>query len=124
MYEILVQTSGNLIGMRISGKLTKDDYAQLGPWLRERIERYGKLRVLVEMHAFEGWDSLGALWEDLKLDVRFNREVERVAMVGEKRWQEWATRLSKPFVKGTIKYFDHGELEQAWAWLRQDAPMS
>ena len=39
------------------------------------------------MKDFHGWDA-GALWEDIKFDLKHFSDIERVAMVGEKKWQK------------------------------------
>jgi universal stress protein A len=122
MSKIIDKTSDNVIGIRLSGKLSEEDYDCIEQRLHERLQQHGKLRLLIDMDDFEGWESLGALWEDLKLDVRHNNDIERLAMLGEKGWQRWMTLLSQPFVKGTMRYFDRKDLATAWVWLRHDKP--
>jgi universal stress protein A len=120
MSKIIDATNDNVVGIRISGKLSEKDYDCIEQRLRERLGHHRKLRLLVDMDDFEGWESISALWQDLKLDVRHNNDIERLAMVGEKGWQRWMTRLSQPFIKGKMRYFDRKDLNQAWQWLRQD----
>ena len=38
------------------------------------------------MTGFQGWDA-GAAWEDLKFDLKHFGDIERLAMVGDKKWQ-------------------------------------
>jgi hypothetical protein len=38
-------------------------------------------------------------------------------MVGDKTWEEWMAKVCKPFTAATVKYFDAGELDAAWAWV-------
>lgn len=121
MYELLGRTEGSTIGIRVTGTLTSDDYEALRPQLEKQARENGPLRVLILMEDWRGWDGLVALWEDLKTDVRLNEHVERLAMVGEEDWERWMTEISKPFAKGTIRYFDRDQLDEAWAWLREDA---
>lgn len=118
MYEVLDGSEGNVIGVRVTGKLKKEDYERLEPWLEKEVERHGKLRALVLMDDFEGWDSLSAAWEDLKIDVRYNKYVDRVAMVGDATWQKWVTKLSDPLAHAELKYFEKSQLDEAWAWVR------
>ena len=37
------------------------------------------------MTGLHGWDA-GALWEDIKFDIKHFADIERLAMVGEKKW--------------------------------------
>ena len=118
MYDLLGRSERNVIGVRVTGTLTSSDYEELRPKLEQRTREHGPLRVLILMEDWHGWDSLMALWEDLKTDVRLNEHVERLAMVGEEDWEQWMTEISKPFARGTLRYFDVDELEEAWSWVR------
>lgn len=129
MYELLDQTKDNVLGVRVSGTITGDDYERFRPVIDERVRRYGKVRLLVHMHDFDGWgdpgsspgQALDALWEDLKLDAAHYTDVERLAMVGEERWQDWMTRLTDLLAPGDVRYFDEAALDAAWAWVREGA---
>lgn len=117
MIERLEKSSGNIIGYRISGKLHDEDYKIFVPDLEAVIKKEGPVRVLIELHDFHGWD-LHAAWDDLKLGVTHYSDFERMAMVGENKWEEWMAKLGKPFAKGEIRYFDAHEIEEAWEWLK------
>jgi hypothetical protein len=54
------------------------------------------------MRDFQGWDAR-ALWEDIKWDAKHFNQIERVAMVGDKKWQEWMAAFCKPFTLGTCR---------------------
>ena len=43
--------------------------------------------------------------------------VERVAIVGGKKWQEWLAALCKPVTRATVRYFYHQKLAEARAWV-------
>lgn len=49
-------------------------------------EADGKIRFLVEMYDFHVW-TLGAMWEDIKLDISHYAHIERVALVGDRNWE-------------------------------------
>ena len=44
--------------------------------------------------------------------------IERLAMVGEKKWQQNMAALCKPFTKAKIRYFDHADATGANGWSR------
>ncbi len=50
------------------------------------ISQFGKIRILFEMQDFHGWKS-GALWRDVQFDVKHFKDIERVAILGEKAWE-------------------------------------
>jgi hypothetical protein len=114
--EIHRGRSGDTIHMIVSDKLTKDDYARIIPDIESMIAEHGRIRVLFDMRDFHGW-SAGALWEDMKFDVRHFRDIELLAVVGEKRWQRSMATFCKPFTAAAVRYFDREHLDQAAAWL-------
>jgi hypothetical protein len=107
--------------VHLTGKLTERDYEQLGPQIEDLIRKHGKLRLLCEMDDFHGW-TFGGLWEDVKFDIRHFNDVERVAFVGETRWQEGMATFCKPFTSAKIRYFERFEMDEAREWLMKEAP--
>lgn len=121
MYELLPQTEGNVLGVRVSGAIAGDDYERFRPIVDEKVRQHGKVRLLIHMDAFGGWGDLDAAWEDLKLDAVHYGDVERLAMVGEERWQDWTAQLTDLLAPGDVRYFDEADLDGAWAWVREGA---
>jgi SpoIIAA-like len=117
MLTFLDRGSRNVLGVKASGKLTHADYQQFVPRLEELIQQHGKVRVLFELEECQGWE-IGAAWDDLRFALKHGSEVERCAVVGAKKWQEWMTRLSRLFFN--VKYFDKAELDKAWQWVLGD----
>ena len=108
---------GNIFSVTASGTLSESDYEMLKPRLEQEAERHGEVRLVWEMRDVEGWQP-GALLEDAKLDIQLNSRVSKLAIIGEARWQNWITQLSKPFASGELRYFDMGERGAAYAWIR------
>jgi len=107
---------GQILEVHATGKLTDEDYAHFVPEIEELIRRYGKVRILFGMEDFHGWEA-SALWQDVKFDFKHHADIERLAVVGEKKWQEWMASFCKPFTSATIRYFDHGALDEARQWV-------
>ena len=119
MIEILDRGSGKVFGMRVSGKLLHRDYQQFVPMLEKLIEKNGSIRCLVEMIGLHGIE-LRALWDEIKFDVRHARQIERCAVVGDRAWEAWMTRLSRPiFSNAEIRFFEVTEREKAWEWIEE-----
>ena len=117
--ELLEEGAGKIVHVRLSGKLAKEDYARFVPEVERLIREQGKIRVLVEMHDFHGWE-VGALWEDIKFDIHHFRDIERIAMVGESKWQEGMAKFCAPFTTAKIRAFEPGQLEAARQWIASD----
>ena len=114
--ELVENAEARTLEVSVSGKLSADDYETLEPGVDKLIESSGKIKILFIMHDFHGWD-LGAVWEDIKFATRHCRDIEKVAMVGEKTWEKWMATICKPFTMSSIKYFDAGEDDAARQWL-------
>lgn len=107
---------GNAVAVHVSGTLVAADYEQFVPEFERLVQQHGPLRVLFEMTGFHGW-SAGALWQDVKFDLKHFADIERIAMVGEKQWEHGMAAFCQPFTKATIRYFDHADLAEARTWL-------
>ena len=116
--EIEVLTTDRLLEVHLTGKLTKEFYEDFVPKVEEQIAQHGKLRILLIMHDFHGWTA-GALWEDLKFDMKHWKDIERLAMVGESKWQHGMSVFCKPFTKATVRYFDQAEIDEARQWIAE-----
>jgi hypothetical protein len=108
------ENGGKILEVRVSGKLSHDDYQHFVPEFERLVQEHGKIRVLFEMTDFHGWEA-GALWDDIKFDLKHFSDIERLAMVGEKRWEKGMSVFCRPFTTATIRFFD--DVEQARAWL-------
>ena len=49
--------------------------------------------------------------------AQFVPEFERLAMVGEEKWQHGMAIFCKPFTRATVRYFDHANAAEARKWL-------
>src|SRR5580704_11474729 len=110
--EVSEENGGKLFVVHVTGKLTKVDYQQFVPEFERLVRLIGKLRVLFDMTGFHGWDA-GALWEDIKFDLKHFADIERIAMVGDKKWQHGMAAFCKPFTKATVRYFDQADTLEA-----------
>ena len=99
-----------------TGKLSEEDYLHFVPELERLIKEYGKISILFLMDDFHGWNA-GALWEDLKFDLKHFADIERLAMVREKSWQKGMSNFCRPFTTAKIRYFDHKAADAAVAWI-------
>ncbi len=121
MLTLNEEADGKILGIKVSAKLSKEDYQQFVPTVERLIKKHGKLRMVFEMHDFHGWE-MSALWEDIKFDVKHFRDIERLAVVGERKWEAGMAAFCKPFTTAKIQYFDQTKSGDAWTWIRSDLP--
>ena len=116
MIQTLNKTKDKVLGFKMSGKLHDEDYEHFVPTVEAAIKKHGKVRLLAQFEDFHGWD-MHALWDDIKFSTQHCRDVERIALVGEKAWEKWMAQVCKPFTLAQVRYFDHAESDVAWNWL-------
>jgi hypothetical protein len=114
--ELTERHDGKVVIVFVTGKLSKDDYQVFTPELERVIRQFGKIRVLVKMLDFRGWDA-GALWEDIKFDAKHFADIERLALVGDKQWEKGMSVFCKPFTTAEVRYFDLAQAEEASEWI-------
>jgi hypothetical protein len=118
MIEQLPGGSANVLGFKMSAKLHDDDYKKFVPLVDEAVAKDGKVRLLAQFEDFHGWD-MHALWDDIKFSTTHCTKIERIALVGDKKWEEWMAKVCKPFTMAKVKYFDAAQLASAWSWLAE-----
>ena len=116
--QLKQENGGNLVVVRVTGKLVKADYERCVPEFDRLIRQHGKLGLLFEFTDFHGWEG-GALWDEIKLDIKHVADIERIAVVGDKKWEQGMATFYKPFTKATIRYFDQANAPEARKWLRE-----
>jgi hypothetical protein len=120
MLQISQITDGLLI-IDAAGKLSREDIARAE---QELEDAHGLAdRVLVRMQDFEGWEP-AAFWQDLRLDARYRKTFDRVAVVGSRRRDRWLTRLADALTPSEVRYFDEREAAGAIGWLREEEKSS
>jgi hypothetical protein len=121
MLEILPESRDKIIWVRASGKLTDQDYREVFiPRLEAVLKEHGKARLLFQVDQdFAGW-SVGALWDDLKLDWQHKNDFERVVVVAAPRWVEVVTNLFSHWMQGEVRTMPAEQLGAARAWIYGD----
>jgi hypothetical protein len=65
---------------------------------------------------FHGWQAM-ALWDDLKFSLTHLMQIDRLAMVGNKLWEEGLANFCAPFTHADVRFFDPTQYAEARAWL-------
>lgn len=124
MFEILEKSSGNVIGIKVRGKLVHEDYAQVVPKLEQMIEEHGSIRCYCELADFHGITPQ-AFWDELKFDTKHCKDIERCAMVGDPSWHQWMSKIGQMiFSKAALRYFDQSQSQEAWDWIYEGVESS
>jgi hypothetical protein len=115
---ILDLSEGNILGIRLQGRLSKGDNATFLPTLNEVMATHKTVRLLIELKGLQGLEP-GELWEQLGFREHHFSGCDRFALIAEGEWMKAMDVLSKPFPIGSSKCFSPSELRKAWVWLKE-----
>jgi len=118
MIKKLEKSNGPVLGFEVTGKLHDEDYKQFVPAMETILTAEGRVRLFVQFQDFHGWD-VHAAWDDFKFGLKHYADFERIAMVGDRKWERWMAGFCKPFTKAEVKYFDSSQVDAAWKWLQE-----
>lgn len=118
MIEPLQTGSPKIVGFKLSGRLRHEEYRAFMPALEAALAAEGKLRIFVQFEDdFHGVD-LWTVWGDIRFATKHAMGFERIALVGDGRWEAWLASFCKPFTRAMVKHYKASEVAQAWAWVR------
>ncbi len=116
--ELHEEAGGKIVILNLSGKIAIEDYEYFTPQVERAIKAQGKVRMLVRMHDFHGW-TLGAALKDRQFGVQHLSDIERLALVGETRWEVGMALFCKPFTNAKVRYFDETKADEATTWIHE-----
>ena len=115
MIQLMGQSEDNVLGYRVVGDVTKDDYTDLVPAVEAAVKKYGAIRLLFDLSDFK-WEKVDAWKSDFGFGHEFKGKIERMALVGDQSWGKYMTKLAAPFYAQKAEWFtDTGD---AWTWVK------
>ena len=111
------------LSIRAYGKLTHEDYLKSTPVIESALKGVDspEIDVFLDASEMEGWE-LRAAWDDFKLGLKHGSEFKRIAIYGNRRWQEMLARFGTWFISGEVRYFE--EAGEALGWLNATDPLA
>lgn len=124
MIEQLSGFPENVLGLRISGHVTREDFQTVViPVVEAAFKREQKLDIYCQVDSDFAGVELAALWDDLKVGLGNFRRWERIAVVTDIAWIGNALNVFGFLKPGQVRVFSLSEAEQARAWITE-APAS
>ncbi len=116
--SIAVKRNKKRIFIEVSmlGKLKHEDYQLFVPIIDKALKNVKDLEadILVDMRNFKGWEFLAA-WDDMKFGIKHRNAFDKMAIVGNKKWEEASVGMMSHLMKGKSKFFK--ERDKALSWL-------
>ncbi|HKD83155.1 MAG TPA: STAS/SEC14 domain-containing protein [Terriglobales bacterium] len=131
MIERLRQSSGGVLGFKVTGRMTDEDIKGFEPQIdfliRER--KHKPIGILADLSQMRGADWK-ARWEEMRFLQKHSDHIARMAVVGADKWEEIAAIITAgaAILEAETRYFDHTQMLRAWEWVRtarhaEDAPV-
>nr|WP_228748772.1 STAS/SEC14 domain-containing protein [Vibrio vulnificus] len=101
---------------KATGTLTHQDYQAIAPVLEAALTGINRqqMNMLADISEFSGWEPRAA-WDDFQLGLKIGFSVNKVAVYGDKNWQELAAKVGSWFISGEMKSFS--DYDSAITWL-------
>jgi len=114
------ELGGNCVAVQLIGQLDSLAYARVATEIDTFIGQHDRIRLLIDLRDFDGWQGLGGLGAHLGLVRDHYRVPERVAVLGQAAWQHLAQKVFSRFVDAETRYFQGADIAVVEAWLKAD----
>jgi hypothetical protein len=118
MMEIIQGLPENVVAVAASGKVTGEDYENvLIPAIEDKIQKYGKIRMLYQLGKNYTGFTYEAMWDDTKVGIWHLAAFEKIAVVSDVDWIIDAVKIFKFIIPCPVKIYRNEALPEAEAWV-------
>jgi hypothetical protein len=120
MYELEKVPDTNILLVTAKGKITDDDYEDvLIPAIESTLQKFDKVRILVQLgEEYDGFEA-EAMWDDTKVGLKNFTHFEKCAIVSDLKWLRRSIKAFGFLIPGEVKLFSNEELAAATGWIKQ-----
>ena len=111
--------SANALRVAASERLTLSDFRLLAPPIDAMVDRNRKLRLLVDLSEFEGWENLKAFELHSGFVKTHQMYVERLAVIASPEWPAWLIETGRMFLHRDAKAFNRAQEAEAMRWVAE-----
>ena len=118
MLEIMNGFPEYIVAVSAKAIVSKDDYETvLIPRVDAALKKHEKIRFYYQLGAeFSGIEAAAA-WEDLKLGVEHLANWERIAIVTDCKWIDYAVRALRFLIPADVRVYANADAEAARRWI-------
>jgi SpoIIAA-like len=114
MIEIIEGLPNNVVGIAVTGRVTKKDcYDVLMPAMENSLKGHDKIRLYYELNS----RFPGAAWDDLNVGIEYAPPCERVAIVTDVSWIQYTVKALRFLIPGEIQVFATVRASEGRAWI-------
>lgn len=124
MFEHVQKIKGPVLAIKITGEITEAEHRRIDRLLAARIERWGRIRILLTIKHYPSFNSAESFYEDLRM-IKLHRDgIERLAVVGDRPWKNTWVGIFGLFGRLETDYFDWDRIDAAWQWITEGLPVA
>ena len=114
MIELIDDLPRNVVGISVTGRVTKDECRDiLVPAIAKSLRWRDNIRLYYEL----GSRFPGSGWDDLDLGFEHASRCERIAIVTDIAWVRLTVKAIRFLIPGEIRVFGTLETDEARAWI-------
>jgi hypothetical protein len=115
----IMAVDGNVITVALTGKLSHAELSAVQRETAAEIRQCGNVSILVLADAFDGWEKEGD-WGDLSFQSEYDTQMDKIAIVGDKKWELLALLFAGQGLRPTpVEFFATEDLPKARLWLSE-----
>ncbi|MBE1162819.1 STAS/SEC14 domain-containing protein [Dyella acidiphila] len=120
MIEQLPNLPAGILGFRMRGTVTADDYESvMVPDIEAAFALNRKVRsIIIVGEDFVGF-APGAMWDDMKLGFRHISGWERTALVTDVGWMRVMSNVFGFAMPSHFKLFSNAQMDEAVRWITE-----
>lgn len=104
----------NLVVCQVSGELGKAEHGQMLTEIGAMINKVGKIRILVKLVNFSGWER-SAGWEDTSFTDNQDPYIKKFAIAGDEKWRDLVAAFTLQGLRPVpIEYFVDESAARQW----------
>lgn len=118
MIELLPETKGSLIAVKMSGTISEADFDKYFPIAEAILEQEKVEHMLFDWEDLDGWEK-GARSTGTWFGMHHRALISRVAVIAPERWDDEVLRITDIFHPAAVRRFRPSERQHAFDWIRQ-----
>ena len=119
MYRVLDRSHGTMVGIKIQGPFTSEDYEGLLQYFKDLREEMETLNLLFDLTHLEE-EGKSQKWSQLVVELQEQAWIRRMAIAGDR--PQWVPRAGEDMGTDShmeVKNFLPNQIDQAWKWLNE-----
>jgi SpoIIAA-like len=109
--------SNNVLEITAPPTLEANDFQKIAPQVDSMISRFGKVRLLIDATAFNGWENVAAFENHAGFVKDHQQKVERIAVIIGHEWQRWLVGTVRIFLHPAVRAFGKDQEGEALQWI-------